>query len=378
MKRIQLIILVILCPFVMSAQNVAYKVSGRLQEFKQARGGKAFLIFYNGNKTITDSTLVNDGQFTFQGTISDYSSAQLILDHSGNGLRKAQDIIQIYLEKGLITVLGKDSLKSAKVSGAVINKQNARYKELLKANSENLKSISDKWSKIIPKDTSMRKLNDQLAAAYQKEVLAREHLNIQFVKENTDAEISADILSRVAGPMIKVEKIEPLYNSLSEKVRKTRTGVKLGQDLALTKATYVGSLSPAFAKDDINGKLIQLTDLKGKYVLIDFWASWCTPCRAENPYVIKAYNQFKGKGFEVLGISLDKDKTAWLKAVKDDALPYIQILDEAATGERIADKYAVKAIPQNFLVDPSGKIIARNLRGDDLDKELKKIFTGNL
>jgi len=378
MKRIQLIILVILCPFVMSAQNVAYKVSGRLQEFKQAPGGKAFLIFYNGNKTITDSTLVNDGQFTFQGTISDYSSAQLILDHSGNGLRKAQDIIQIYLEKGLITVLGKDSLKSAKVSGAVINKQNARYKELLKANSENLKSISDKWSKIIPKDTSMRKLNDQLAAAYQKEVLAREQLNIQFVKENTDAEISADILSRVAGPMIKVEKIEPLYNSLSEKVRKTRTGVKLGQDLALTKATYIGSLSPAFAKDDINGKLIQLTDLKGKYVLIDFWASWCTPCRAENPYVIKAYNQFKGKGFEVLGISLDKDKTAWLKAVKDDALPYIQILDEAATGERIADKYAVKAIPQNFLVDPSGKIIARNLRGDDLDKELKKIFTGNL
>ncbi|WP_431294433.1 redoxin domain-containing protein [Pedobacter sp. P26] len=378
MKKAKLITLVLLSPFMIKAQNASYELNVTIQGLKQRPGTKAFLIFRNGNKTITDSTLVRNGRFTFQGALSEYKSAQLALDHTGAGLEKTQDFLQLYLEKGLITVLAKDSLKFGEVDGPVINKQARLYKTLLRKNSDKLKSISAKWSKIDPKDSSLRKLNDELASAYKNEILVREQLNVQFIKENPDADISAEILSRVAGPIIEVEKIEPLYHLLSARVRKTSAGRTLGADLASTKATYVGSLSPTFSKSDMDGKMIKLADFKGRYVLIDFWASWCKPCRAENPYVIKAYDKFRDKGFQVLGISLDKDKNSWLKAVKDDALPYTQILDEAANGQRIADNYAVKAIPQNFLIDPKGKIIARNLRGTELDKELKRIFGSDL
>lgn len=377
MKKIVLVLLVGFYPFAMIAQTGPYLLNGTVERLKKTPQAKVFLTYREGNKAVTDSTLVKNGNFTFQGSVSEYVSAQLILDHSGDGLKKAQDILPIFLEQGKIIVLAKDSLKHGTVTGPIINKQYALYNNLFRKNSESLKLIRDRWSKIDAKDSSLRKLNDELAAAYSKELKIREQLNIQFIKANPDFEISSEILSRVAGPIIKVEKIEPLYNLLSEKVRLTRAGIKLGQDLARTKATHVGSISPGFRKNDMNGKLIQLSDLRGKYVFIDFWASWCTPCRAENPYVIKAYNEFKDKGLEVLGISLDKDKNAWLKAVKDDGLPYIQLLDEVVDGKRIADKYAVKAIPQNFLIDPSGKIVARNLRGAELDKELGKIFSTN-
>lgn len=377
MKKIIIGLLTIFCPFLTMAQSGVYMLNATVQGLKKMPKGKAFLTYRNGNKTVIDSALVKNGNFTFQGSVSEYASAQLVLDHSGDGLKKAQDILQIYLEKGKITVLAKDSLKNGTVTGPLINKQYALYNNLFRKNSESLKSIRERWSKIDAKDSSLRKLNDELAAAYSNELKTREQLNVQFIKAHTDFEISSETLSRVAGPIIKVEKIEPLYNLLSEKVRKTRAGIKLGNDLALTKATYVGFISPGFSKNDMNGKLIQLSDLRGKYVFIDFWASWCAPCRAENPYVIKAYKEFKDKGLEIIGISLDKDKNAWLKAVKEDGLPYTQLLDEVVEGQRIADNYAVKAIPQNFLIDPSGKIIARNLRGAELDQKLGKLFGNN-
>ena len=374
MKKIVLITLVIFYPSWMMAQSDVYIVNATVEGLKKIPEAKAFLTYRDGNKSITDSVLVKNGKFTFQGSVSEYVSAQLVLDHEGGGLKRAQDILPIYLEHGKINVIAKDSLKYATIGGPLINKQYILYNSLLRKNSERLKLIRDRWSKIDIRDSSLRKLNAEMAAAHQNELLAREKLNIQFVREHPDFEISSEILSKIAGPIIKVDKIDPLYTMLSEKARKTHAGLKLGKDLALTKTTSVGYMAPDFLKNDMEGKIIQLSNLRGKYIFIDFWASWCTPCRADNPNIIKAYNDFKDQGIQVLGISLDKDKAAWLKAVKEDGLSYTQILDEVVGGQRIADKYAIKAIPQNFLIDPSGKIIARNLRGTDLERELRNIY----
>ncbi|MNX82726.1 Thiol-disulfide oxidoreductase ResA [compost metagenome] len=136
-------------------------------------------------------------------------------------------------------------------------------------------------------------------------------------------------------------------------------------------------MAPEFAQMNTENKAVKLSDYRGKYVLVDFWASWCGPCRAENPKVLKAYNAFKDKNFTVLGVSVDqeRDREKWLKAIKDDGMPWMQLVDPNHDDPKGAGNlYAIKAIPSNFLIDPQGKIIAKNLRGDALEKKLAEVI----
>ena len=142
------------------------------------------------------------------------------------------------------------------------------------------------------------------------------------------------------------------------------------------KAIALGAVAPEFAEADTSGKMINLSSFRGKYVLIDFWASWCGPCRQENPNVVKAFNRYKGQKFTIIGVSLDQPngKTKWLAAIHKDGLNWAQVSDLKYWDSKVADQYAVRGIPQNFLLDPDGKIVAKNLRGDDLEEKLEELF----
>ena len=201
---------------------------------------------------------------------------------------------------------------------------------------------------------------------------------LTFVSKHPNSYISLLALSELVNSNagIDMSKLESLYNGLSATLKKTEFGEAIGNQIFAKTRTVIGSVAPDFSQNNPDGKPIKLSDFRGKYVLIDFWASWCTPCRQENPNVVKAYAQFKNKNFEILGVSLDNPnaKTAWLNAIEKDKLTWPQVSDLQGWKNQAARLYGVESIPQNFLIDPKGVIVAKNLRGEELIRTLSNIL----
>lgn len=169
-----------------------------------------------------------------------------------------------------------------------------------------------------------------------------------------------------------VPKMEAFLKEFDPSIQHCYYLQQIQQKINRLKSIAIGQQAPDFELNNMDGKAVKLSSLNGKYVLLDFWASWCGPCRKENPTVVKAYNNYKAKGFTVLGVSLDSSEPAWRKAVKEDGMPWVQVLNDKKVGaERL---YEVKGIPANFLIDPKGKIIATNLRGPALEQALEKFI----
>lgn len=341
---------------------------------------KAYLYYTLNGKGKTDSAFIEHGVATFQGTVPEPTMVSLIIDPHGVGWQQLRpentDKINFFIENGNTIINAKDAVKDATVTGSTINDDYWNYKKLVAPQFNIQNEIVATLHNLTPeekKDTIVRK---RLTGQYQKavsDILAADEV---YIKAHPDSYVSIYLMNAVIGSVMDVNKIEPLFKGLSPVVQNTLAGQKIAQLIKSSRATVIGAMAPVFTQNDTAGKPVSLTDFRGKYVLVDFWASWCGPCRAENPNNVKAWQQYKNKGFTIVGISLDRPeaKDAWIAAIKKDGLEWPQLSDLKFWDNEVAKLYGIKAIPQNFLIDPQGKIVAANLRGEELDIKLAELF----
>ncbi len=319
-------------------------------------------------KTITiDSAVSKKGSFTIKGGKVDYPQLiQLVAGRSRRGT-------SFYLENSEIIVTGSiDSLYKAKVTGS---KTQDEYQSFIDSN----KPLSDRYTKIYMEYQAANQTGNTARVAEldkQADSIQAQMKKLQkdFVKNNPASYVSPSLLISLSYEM-EAEEIESMVNGLDTTISNLPQIKTLKERVTVMKSVAVGKKAPDFTMNDPDGKPVALSSKIGsKLLLIDFWASWCGPCRHENPNVVKVYAEFHKKGFDVFGVSLDQKKEPWVKAIADDKLTWTHVSDLQYWNNAAAKLYAVNSIPANFLLDETGKIIGKNLRGDDLYNKVNEVL----
>ncbi|MDB5136783.1 MAG: AhpC/TSA family protein [Mucilaginibacter sp.] len=346
-----------------------------------ALNAKVYLGYQLGSNKILDSAQSVNGSFEFKGDLIYPSLAILIIDYKGVGSDKLDvgansDKLILYLDKGTINLTSPDSAYKAQITGSPINDM---YKKLMAINAEasakTNKLLTDEIKTADDKSTPADRQNQMQAKL--KMIQADYHNALKnFILANPDSYLSLLTLGTLGGPSPNPNEIEPLLDGLSKELRETETARSLRNALESLKITANGAMAPDFEQADTLGHKVRLSSFRGKYVLLDFWASWCAPCRQENPNIVKVFNRFKDKNFTIIGISLDRTDGgfAWMNAIRRDHLAWTQLSDLKFWNNAVAQLYFVQSIPKNFLIDPTGKIIAQDLRGDDLEAKLVEVL----
>jgi len=290
--------------------------------------------------------------------------------------RTFQVKIDLYVDNTNITISGNaDSASNVnntvKVNGnAAVNEYEAFNQAILANRQATIALFNEAYSKKTAGDTTaaaaiQAKADDQYR--YEHEI------RLNFIKTHPSSYVSARGLLQMTNDDFLSES-KKLFSALDEKVQQSAQGKEVAARIALLSKIRTGNMAFGFTQQSVDGKPVSLASYRGKYVLLEFWASWCGPCRGENPNLRKQYQLYKDKGFEIIGVSLDHDKDAWKAAIAKDELPWVHVSDLKGWKNDVSTSYGIMGVPANFLIDPRGIIVAQNLRGEALNKKLQEIL----
>lgn len=376
--RVQLVLLSILFSGSLLAQN-KFSIKGELSKVSEPIQ-KVYLYYRAGEESKTDSFIVKDGKYEFAGTIDEPVMARLraVYPESADGKKRAisfkKDYAVVFLEPSIIKVSSIDSFSNATVKGSAAHDEYLGLEEKTKPLTQRSEALNKEYSAFYQaKDEAGMK---NIEKKFEEISAERNSIYKSYLKAKPNSVLSVYLVNQIAGWDINADEIEPLWLALSKKQQEQPTAKDLKEKIEIAKKTGIGKFAMEFTQNDTLGNPVKLSSFKGQYLLIDFWASWCGPCRQENPNVVKAFQKFKSKGFHILGISLDQPngKDRWIKAIHDDGLTWTHVSDLQFWKNAVAVQYGIQAIPQNLLLDPEGKIVAKNLNGEDLEKKLSELL----
>jgi peroxiredoxin len=374
MKKI-VVAFFLLLSFQSFAQKDKFTITGTVANISEPIQ-KVYLSYRANGQRKLDSAEVKDGKYAFAGTINEPIRASLQAKYAAGAdgkpkmVNSRRDVASLFIEPATITVTSTDSFSNVVIKGSASQKAFDKLDAMLKPANDKMTAFMQRYSAA---DSEGKK---KIEAEYDVIDKETKELYKSYVLANKTSPVALYAINQYAGYDINAAEVQPIFDALPKTTKALPSAVEFADRLAIAQKLVIGKPAMDFTQNDTSGNPVALSSLRGKVLLVDFWASWCGPCRRDNPNVVRVYNQYKDKGFDVLGVSLDQPnaKEKWLKAIHDDNLTWTHVSDLKFWDNDVAKLYGVRAIPFNLLLDKNGNIIGRNLHGEELEQKLVEVF----